>query len=64
VGEGAGMRGFHTSIHQRPEVQVWLKFAVKGKYLEVDLGRNIYATYNQILGSLVKMINEPDSWLI
>ena len=46
------------------EVQVWLKFAVKCQYLEVDLGRELYGTYNQILGSLVKMINSPDSWLL
>ena len=46
------------------EVQVWLKFAVKCQYLEVDVGRDLYGTYNQILGSLVKMINEPDSWLL
>ncbi len=46
------------------EVQVWLKFAVKCRYLEVDLGRELYGTYNQILGSLVKMINSPDSWLL
>ncbi len=46
------------------EVQVWLKFAVKCKYLEVDVGRDLYGTYNQILGSLVKMINSPDNWLL
>ena len=46
------------------EVQVWLKFAVRCGYLEVAIGRDLYGTYNQILGSLVKMINEPDSWLL
>ncbi len=46
------------------EVQVWLKFAVKCQYLPVDTARNLYTNYNQIIGSLVKMINEPDSWLL
>ena len=46
------------------EVQVWLKFAVKCNYLTIEEGRNLYRTYNQILGSLVKMINKPDSWLL
>ena len=46
------------------ETQVWLKFAVKCEYLEADTGREIYSTYNQILGSLVKMIKEPDNWRI
>jgi four helix bundle protein len=46
------------------ETQVWLKFAVKCGYLDRTLGREIYATYNQIIGSLVKMINAPDNWLL
>ncbi|MGF1489961.1 MAG: four helix bundle protein [Prochloraceae cyanobacterium] len=46
------------------EVQVWLKFAVKCNYLTVEKGRNLYGTYNQILGSLVKMINKPENWLL
>ncbi|MDJ0658485.1 MAG: four helix bundle protein [Crocosphaera sp.] len=46
------------------ETQVWLKFAVKCQYLPVDMGRDLYGTYNQILGSLVKMINSPDNWLL
>lgn len=46
------------------ETQVWLKFAVKCGYLDRNSGREIYGTYNQILGSLVKMINAPDNWLL
>ncbi|CCQ63381.1 four helix bundle protein [Crocosphaera watsonii] len=46
------------------EVQVWLKFAVKCQYLPVDTARDLYKSYNQIIGSLVKMINEPDDWLL
>ena len=46
------------------EVQVWLKFAVKCQYLPVDTARNLYTNYNHIIGSLVKMINQPDSWLL
>lgn len=34
------------------ETQTWLKFAVKCKYLDVESGREIYATYNRVLGSL------------
>ena len=46
------------------EVQVWLKFAVKCQYLPVDTARDLYKSYNQIIGSLVKMINEPDDWVL
>jgi four helix bundle protein len=46
------------------ETQVWLKFAVKCEYLDTDSGREIYGIYNRILGSLVKMINDPDNWIL
>ena len=46
------------------ETQVWLKFAVKCDYISTEQGRELYSTYNQILSGLVKMINNPESWLI
>jgi four helix bundle protein len=46
------------------EVQVWLKFAVKCGYLDIEQGRQLYAQYNQILASLVTMIKDPKNWLI
>jgi four helix bundle protein len=46
------------------ETQVWIKFAVKCRYLKSISGRKLYETYNQILGSLVKMINTPDNWTL
>ncbi|MBW4565572.1 MAG: four helix bundle protein [Mojavia pulchra JT2-VF2] len=46
------------------ETQTWIEFAVKCNYLDIDTGREIYSTYNKILGSLVNMINNPNPWLI
>ena len=46
------------------ETQVWVKFSVKCGYLANDIGRDLYETYNQILGSLVNMINKPENWLL
>lgn len=46
------------------ETQTWLKFAVKCKYLDVETGREIYGTYNRILGILVTLINNPSPWLL
>ena len=31
------------------ETQVWLKFAVKCQYLDVEQGRELYGIYNQVL---------------
>lgn len=46
------------------ETQTWLEFAVKCNYLDVETGREIYATYNRILGGLVSMIANPEPWLM
>lgn len=46
------------------EVQVWLKFAVECGYLEVEPARELYKTYNRIIGSLVNMINNSDKWIL
>ena len=46
------------------ETQVWLKFAVKCQYLDVEQGRELYGIYNQVLGGLVTMINNPNRWII
>lgn len=46
------------------ETQTWIKFAVKCNYLDVELGREIYAIYNRVIGCLVSMINNPSVWVI
>lgn len=46
------------------ETQVWLKFAVKCQYLDLEEGRELYGIYNHILGGLVNMINHPNQWII
>lgn len=51
-------------LSEAAETQVWLKFAVKCSYLEIEQARKLYGTYNQILSGLVNMINNPDKWII
>ncbi|MDJ0733538.1 MAG: four helix bundle protein [Nostocaceae cyanobacterium] len=46
------------------ETQTWLKFAVKCNYLDVETGREIYATYNRVLSILVTIINNPSPWIL
>lgn len=46
------------------ETQTWIEFAVKCSYLDVEVGRELYATYNRILGGLVNMISKPEPWLM
>jgi four helix bundle protein len=46
------------------ETQVWIQFAVKCGYLERDRAHKLYSAYDDILGMLVRMINNPDAWLL
>jgi len=46
------------------ETQVWLKFAVRYQYLSTEEEEKLSGTYNQVLSGLVKMINQPEDWLI
>jgi four helix bundle protein len=46
------------------ETQVWLEFARQCQYLDDDLCDELDSAYNQIMGQLVKMMNQPDKWLI
>ncbi|MCC5643838.1 four helix bundle protein [Nostoc sp. CHAB 5824] len=46
------------------ETQVWLKFAVKCNYLDLEQGRELYGLYNRVLGGLVSIINNPSVWVI
>jgi four helix bundle protein len=46
------------------ETQVWIEFAVRCKYLDAFRAEKLTDTYEKIMGQLVKMIEEPDKWLI
>ena len=53
-----------TRRAEAAETQVWLKFSVKCDYLEEEVGRELYTTYDHILGKLVNMILHPEQWTI
>ena len=46
------------------ETQVWVEFARQCNYLDDDACKDLDSAYDQIMGQLVKMINQPDKWLI
>jgi four helix bundle protein len=46
------------------ETQTWLQFAVECEYIDKKSAKALYSQYNSILGMLVTMINDPDSWTI
>ncbi len=46
------------------ETQTWIEYAVACKYLDVETGRDLYRIYDNVLGKLVNMINDPGPWLL
>ena len=60
--KGSFLSKLNDAEAEAAETQVWLKFAVKCQYLEIEIARKLYRNYNQILGMIVKMINDPDKY--
>jgi len=46
------------------ETQVWSEFAVECGYLRAEIGRELLASYENIIGKIVSLINKPDPWLL
>jgi four helix bundle protein len=44
------------------ETETWIQFAVQCGYMEREAARAIYDRYEKILGSLVRMANNADTW--
>jgi len=62
--EAAFVSKLNDAEAEAAETQVWLEFSVKCNYLDADIGRELYATYDNILGKLVTMIRHPEQWTI
>jgi four helix bundle protein len=62
--KGSFLMRLNDAEAEAAETQVWLKFAVKCEYLELEMGRQLYTQYNQILKMIVTMTNNADSWLL
>jgi four helix bundle protein len=46
------------------ETQVWLEFALECNYLDRETFDELDAAYEGVIGSIVHMINHPESWVI
>jgi four helix bundle protein len=46
------------------ETQVWLEFAVRCGYLKGEVEQKLSISYDNILGKIVSMINNPKPWLL
>ncbi len=62
--KGSFLSKLNDAEAEAAETQVWLKFAVKCQYLDINSGKELYGKYNQILGLIVIMTNNADRWLL
>lgn len=62
--EKAFISKLSDSESEAAETQVWLEFAVKCKYIDRDTAAVLYQTYDEIISTLVGMINHPETWVI
>ena len=46
------------------EVQVWVEFAWRCRYIDELQRDDLDKTYDHIMSQIVKMIDDPDKWLI
>ncbi len=46
------------------ETQTWLQFAVECESIDKSKAKLLYAEYDAILGMIVRMISNPDSWIL
>lgn len=45
------------------ETQVWLDFALKCQYINLELHQDLFQTYENIIGKLVNMSLNPEKWV-
>ncbi|MDJ1170767.1 four helix bundle protein [Roseofilum sp. BLCC_M154] len=62
--QGSFLLRLNDAEAEAAETQVWLKFAVKCQYLNIDTARDLYRQYNRILALIVTMTNNPHKWLL
>jgi four helix bundle protein len=62
--EGAFVAKLSDAEAEAAETQTWLEFAVKCRYLLPATAYRLNDAYEKIIGTLVGMINNPDSWVL
>lgn len=62
--EAAFVAKLNDSEGESAETQTWFEFSVRCEYLEKEIGRELFKEYDEIIAMLVKMINNPDQWVL
>lgn len=62
--KGAFIAKMSDAESEAAETQVWLEFAVKCNYMKEPVAFELQAKYDQVIGQIVKMIEEAHKWVI
>lgn len=62
--EAAFICKLNDSEGEAAETQTWVEFAVRCEYMDREVGKELFKTYNEIISMLVTMINDADSWIL
>ena len=58
----------HTKLNmaesEARETQCWLETTVECEYVTQGVGQDLFQLYNNVIGKLVTMENNPDTWLL
>jgi four helix bundle protein len=55
---------FVNKLSEAAETQVWIEFSVHCAYMDKVVARELYSTYENIMGKLVGMITHPETWIL
>jgi four helix bundle protein len=62
--EAAFVSKLNDAESEAAETQTWIQFAVKCEYWRPEMARELYRTYDRVIGKLVRMIVNPRPWLL
>lgn len=62
--EAAFIAKLNDAEGEAAETQTWLEFSVHCKYLEKEIGRDLFKEYDEIISMLVSMANNPAKWVL
>src|SRR6266540_4602670 len=62
--EAAFVSKLHDAEGEAAQTQSWIEYSVRCKYLALAKGRQLHRLYDRLIGTLVKMGNNPGSFLL
>ena len=62
--EAAFVAKLSDAESEAAETQVWVEFALKCGYITENTANKIYKQYDNIIGKLITMMNNPGKWTL